>query len=119
RVLVIEDNEDSARLLVRILQNSGQYDVQIAYNGEEGLDMLQERRPDLIITDLMMPRVDGFAVIDAVKSNPEYNQIPVIVLTAKELSANEKQRLTGQIDSLLHKGSFLNEELLQSLVDAL
>jgi threonine synthase len=119
RVVVLEDNLDSARLLTRILQNIGDYEVHIAEDGVMGLEMIQKIRPDLVITDLMMPRMDGFQVIEAMKVNDEMRHIPVIVLTAKELTVREKNMLHGQIDSLLRKGSFLNEDLIQRIVDAL
>ena len=117
KVLVIEDTEDAARLIQRIL--SVNYDVHIAHNGREGLDMAFKLNPDLIITDLMMPEVDGFSVIERLKANKLFQDIPIIVMTAKELTAAERARLSGQIDTLLRKGSFLNEELLQRIVEAL
>lgn len=119
RVVIIEDNVDSARLLTRLLEEAGQYEVHVATDGLQGLDMVKEVQPDLIITDLMMPRLDGFGVIDAIKQDEDFHNIPVIVLTAKELSAGERSRLDGQIDTLLYKGSFLNEDLLRTIVDAL
>ena len=75
--------------------------------------------PDVIITDLMMPGMDGFEVIDTLKADPIMSQIPVIVLTAKDLTPRERDRLSGQIDALLQKGSFLDEELLQSIIATL
>jgi CheY-like chemotaxis protein len=67
----------------------------------------------------MMPDLDGFQVIDALKAEDALRDIPVIVLTAKELTTQERVRLNGQIDSLLHKGTFLSEDLLQRIVEAL
>jgi threonine synthase len=72
-----------------------------------------------VITDLMMPGMDGFEVIDTLKADPALSQIPVIVLTAKELTPRERERLSGEIDALLQKGSFLDEELLQSIIKTL
>ncbi len=119
QVLVIEDNIDSARLLQRILQTKGGYNVHLAQDGAEGLQMVEKIRPDLIITDLMMPQMDGFQVIDTLKTDERYNHIPIIVITAKELSVREVQRLNTQIDTLLRKGSFLSEDLLQNIIEAL
>jgi CheY-like chemotaxis protein len=68
----------------------------------------------------MMPEMDGFSVLDALKENDDTASIPVIVVTAKELTAEEKKRLSGQIQSLMQKGDFMSEELLdevQSLVN--
>ena len=66
-----------------------------------------------------MPEIDGFNVIEQLKNDKEFRDTPIIVLTAKELTAHERARLTGQVDTLLQKGSFLNEELLQRIVKAL
>ena len=117
KVLVIEDNENAARLMERLL--SVNYDVSIAYDGQVGLEMAYNLKPDLIVTDLMMPQVDGFSVIEKLKSDKTFRDVPIIVLTAKELTVHERARLSGQVDSLLQKGSFLSEELLQRIVDAL
>jgi threonine synthase len=118
-IVIIEDNEDAARLIQRILTSRGAYQTHMAFDGAEGIKMIKEVRPDLIITDLMMPDVDGFKVIDMIKADADLQSTPIIVLTAKELSVKERERLSGQINGLLQKGSFLNEELLQSIVKAL
>jgi threonine synthase len=75
--------------------------------------------PDLIVTDLMMPEMVGFQVIEHLKADPDLRHVPVIVLTAKDLTPDERQRLTGRIVSLLQKGSFLNDELLQRILETL
>ncbi|MBZ0307304.1 MAG: pyridoxal-phosphate dependent enzyme, partial [Anaerolineae bacterium] len=118
-VLIIEDNIDSARLLRRILETRGEYQVHVAGDGLQGLKMVESIHPDLIITDLMMPYLDGFQVIDTIKSNETYSHIPIIVITAKELTVKEMTRLNSQIDTLLRKGSFLSEDLLRNIMEAL
>jgi threonine synthase len=119
KVVVIEDNMDAGRLISRILKVQGNYDVHLAAGGAEGVLLVERIRPDVVITDLMMPDIDGFSVINALKSDPSTADIPIIVLTAKELTVQERERLSGQIESLLQKGSFMDEELLKSIVDAL
>lgn len=119
RVVIIEDNEAAGRLIMRILQAKGNYEVHLANGGAQGVVMVERIMPDLVITDLMMPDIDGFKVIDAIKADERLRAIPVIVLTAKELTNSERARLDGQISGLLQKGSFMDEDLLQSIVDAL
>jgi CheY-like chemotaxis protein len=67
----------------------------------------------------MMPDVDGFAVIETMKSDPTTSDIPIVVVTAKELTVKERARLSGQIEMLLQKGSFIDEEFIESLVSKL
>ena len=90
-----------------------------ATDGRNGLEMIRRRRPDLVVLDLMMPEMDGFAVIDALRADAATQDIPVIVVTAKELTAPERDRLNGQIDSLLQKGAFMDDELLADVLGAL
>ncbi len=119
RVLIIEDNVDAARLIQRILQARGEFEVLLARDGLEGLHLIREKRPDVMITDLMMPTMDGFQLIEQIKADADLAKIPIIVLTAKELTVQERERLSGQIDKLLQKGSFMDETLLQNIMDAL
>jgi threonine synthase len=119
RIVVIEDNIDAGRLISRILSVRGKYEVHLATGGAEGIVLVERVKPDLVITDLMMPDIDGFSVINALKSDAQTADIPIIVLTAKELTVQERKRLGGQIESLLPKGSFMDEDLLQSIVEAL
>jgi CheY-like chemotaxis protein len=67
----------------------------------------------------MMPGVDGFTLIDTMKSDEATNRIPIVVVTAKELTVKERARLSGQIDLLLQKGSFIDEEFVESLISRL
>lgn len=119
RIVIIEDNIDAARLIKRILQARGNYDIHVAHDGAQGIQIIREVRPDLVVTDLMMPDVDGFKVIETMKNDRVMSKIPIVVVTAKELTAKERQRLSGQIDMLLQKGSFIDEEFIESLVSRL
>jgi threonine synthase len=119
RVAIIEDEPDAARLLRRILQARGQYQIFEAYDGRAGLDLIRSERPDLILLDLMMPGLDGFTLLEIVKSEEGLRDVPVIVVTAKELTPDEWRRLDGQVESLLQKGSFMEEDLLEDILEAL
>jgi threonine synthase len=119
RILIIDDHPDARRLLRRILQARGNYALFEAGSGGEGLAMAAAERPDLILLDLMMPEMDGFDVLDSLKRTEALREVPVIVVTAKELTEQERQRLAGQAQSLLQKGSFTDLDLLDGLVDVL
>ncbi|HEX8993391.1 MAG TPA: pyridoxal-phosphate dependent enzyme [Anaerolineales bacterium] len=115
RVAVIDDTADARRLIRRILQSQGDFTIYEAANGPDGLELIRRELPDLVILDLMMPEMDGFAVLDALKSDQDTAHIPVIVATAKELTPHEKERLGTQIQALMQKGDFLNDEFLQEV----
>ncbi len=114
-ILIVDDTEQARRLIHRILQAQGKYNLLEAVNGKQAIEMAQSKLPDLIILDLMMPEIDGFAVLDALKANPQTAAIPVIVVTAKELTSEEKRRLKGQIQSLMQKGEFLTDDLVDEV----
>ena len=115
RVAVVDDTSDARRLIRRILQSQGDFEIFEASNGRDGIELITKELPDLVILDLMMPEMDGYAVLDELRSNTETANIPVIVATAKELTVDEKSRLQGQIQSLMHKGDFLNDEFLDEV----
>ncbi len=119
RVAIIDDNEEARRLIRRVLQSQGNFTLFEASNGQEALQLVHRELPDLIILDLMMPEMDGFAVLEHLKSHPETAQIPIIVVTAKELTSEEKARLRGQIQGLMQKGDFLSDELALEVKDLL
>jgi threonine synthase len=118
-IAIVDDNPDAVRLIRRILQARGAYEIYEAGDGASGLRLIRAQRPDLVILDLMMPAMDGFALLDALRADNVTQDIPVIVVTAKELSEPERDRLSGQIESLLQKGSFMDDELLADVLDAL
>lgn len=115
RIAIVDDTSDARRLIRRILQSQGEYTIYEASNGFEAIQLAQREAPDLMILDLMMPEVDGFGVLNELKSHPETASIPVIVVTAKELTPDEKARLKGQVHTLLQKGEFMNDEFLDEI----
>ncbi len=115
RVVIVDDTTEARLLIRRILQSQGDFNLFEASNGKEALRVIRREKPDLIILDLMMPELDGFGVLDALKASSETENIPVIVSTAKELTGEEKERLKGQIQSLLQKGDFMNDEFLDEV----
>lgn len=115
RVAIVDDTTEARRLIRRILQSQGDFTIIEASNGREGIEIIRRELPDLIVLDLMMPEMDGFAVLDALKAIPETANIPVIVATAKELTVEEKNRLNGHIQTLMQKGDFLNDEFLEEV----
>jgi threonine synthase len=116
RVAIIEDNPAAATLLRRVLQAHGEYQIDEAHDGRAGLEMVRGNPPDLILLDMMMPELDGFGVLDGLKEDGRLQDVPVIVITAKDLTATEKQRLSGRVKGLLQKGTFLSTDLLDDVI---
>ena len=114
-IALVDDSADARRLIRRILQSQGNFTIHEAESGKQALQLIEKEHPDLIILDLMMPEMDGFAVLDALKAKPDTANIPVIVSTAKELTPEEREKLKGQIQALLQKGDFLSDEFLEEV----
>lgn len=115
RIAIVDDHPQVRQLIRRILQAQGEYVLFEAEDGRKGIKLIRDERPDLVILDLMMPELDGFGVLDEMKGDPELASIPVVVVTAKELTSQEKDRLSGQIDTLMQKGDFMSEELMEEV----
>ncbi len=84
RILIIEDNEDQVELLSRLLNNAG-YVVMTARTGPQGLGMARKHQPDLILTDLMLPQVNGYEICSLLKQDIQYQHIPIVVLSATKV----------------------------------
>jgi adenylate cyclase len=111
RILLVEDDE-SQRDRVRSWLAGQQWIVQEAANGREALARMREARPDMILLDLMMPEMDGFAVVAALQQEPGWREIPVIVVTARDLDAKDRERLNSGVQSVLVKDTFRPDELV-------
>lgn len=112
-VLIVEDDPMAADIVRRTLQAEG-CKTRHARNGREALVMVHESRPQLIVLDLMMPEMDGFAFLDAMRmEGPDFASIPVVVLTAKDLSPEDRMALSGRVLDTLRKGAGQRENLLE------
>ena len=103
-VLVVDDDPEQVELLTRLMTREG-WDVVAAANGQEGLDRVAERKPALILLDLMMPVLDGFGFLDELHKRYPDLAVPVIVVTAKDLSADDIKRLNGGVAHVVQKGT--------------
>ena len=114
-IAIVDDHEPARILLRRVLQSLGEFTISEAGNGTEAIALAREEHPDLILLDLMMPETDGFQVIETLRADATTRDIPIIAVTAKALTPEEKRRLSGQIEKLLQKGEFLTDELLDEI----
>lgn len=118
-VVIVEDNEDSLKLIRRILQSHSDLHIDEAADGIIGLEKIRTIQPDLVLLDLTMPGLDGFSIVEAMKGDKHLKDIPIIVITARDLSVLERKRLDGKIKTLLQKGSFMITELVEGIQQAL
>jgi signal transduction histidine kinase/DNA-binding response OmpR family regulator len=114
RLLVIDDDASVHALLDEELSGMG-FAVSCAYSGEEGLRAAQESEPDVIILDLMMPGMTGFDVAGSLKENPRTANIPILVLTSKEISADDRALLHTKVSSFVQKGKSAREQLVREI----
>ncbi len=118
-IVVIDDNPMDSRLIRRLLQAKKPYRVFEANSAVEGLKIIRERLPDLVVSDLTMPEMDGFTLLEELKKDSRTANIPVIVVSAKDLTAEDKQRLAGQTSSIWLKGAFSTHDLVEHVVETL
>ncbi len=111
RILIIDDDPESVRLLAQLLDEQGHYRVFSAGSGSEGIAMVARRRPNLVILDLRMPGKDGFQVVEELRNNPETATIPILVVTGDTLTTSERERLMNL--AVLHKGNISADEYRQ------
>ncbi|HEY2831130.1 MAG TPA: response regulator [Sporichthyaceae bacterium] len=111
RVLAIDDDPMALRLIETVLAPEG-FTVVVAGSGEEGVRTAKAERPDLIILDLLMPGMDGFAVVEQLRAEESTAAIPVVILTSKTLDARERERLAAQLTHLATKASFSRAEFV-------
>jgi signal transduction histidine kinase/CheY-like chemotaxis protein len=118
-ILVVEDNEAAIIQLTDILQAQG-YCLQVAHNGREALVQIGQSVPDALILDLMMPEVDGFAVLQAIREVPRSSKVPVLILTAKHVTRDELSFLkSNNIHQLIQKGDINRDGLLAAVAGML
>jgi len=118
RVLVVEDDPATSELTRRTLESEG-WQVTLACDGKEGLERFDELKPSLVLLDLMMPGMDGFTFLEKIRSAPRSSQTPVVIVTARDLSADDHRRLNGHVTAVLQKGGYSRDELLSEVASQL
>ena len=118
RALVVDDKAENRELLRRALENEG-WQVSEAENGQVGLERLADQRPSLILLDLMMPVMDGFEFVMEMRKLNAANAIPIVVVTAKDVAEEDRQRLNGDVVGLIQKGGLDRESLLSQIQEQL
>jgi len=115
RHALIVDDDDMMRRGIRLALLQDGWEVVEAENGLMALERLAEARPDIIVLDLLMPEMDGFEFLVEMRGRAEWRDIPVLVLTAKDLTAEDRSRLNSDVERVLQKGASELDELLQEI----
>ena len=113
-ILIVEDDETTRDMLKKSLKTN-EFKVRTAFNGKEALEKVNESKPGLILLDLMMPEMDGFEFAEKLRENKDWLDIPVVVITAKDLTKEDHQRLKGNVEAIMQKGSYSKNELLSEV----
>ncbi|WP_262967213.1 response regulator, partial [Methylobacter psychrophilus] len=109
-VLVVDDDPGTVKLMSSYLKRSG-YRVSAAYSGADGITLAHADHPDVILLDLLMPEISGFEVVGALRNDPATAQIPIIIVTSKRLTTEDRQMLDGNVKAILEKAEFRYENM--------
>ena len=118
RVLVVDDDPHVADMLHQLLPEAD-FTLQSAFDGVAGLEAIEAHRPDVVLLDIMMPRLDGFGVIERLRADPKTRDLPIIVISAKELTDSESARLKESVAFVMRKQGFDGVKLIHEINIAL
>jgi CheY-like chemotaxis protein len=113
-ILVVDDDKDMREAIQSVLDFEG-WTVGTAASAEAALASINANPPALIMLDLIMPEMDGFEFLDQLRHNPRWKDIPVVIITGKDLTAEERQRLDGRVASIISKSGFAHKDLLDEI----
>jgi CheY-like chemotaxis protein len=113
-VLIVEDDSNMREMLRRMLEEES-WSVSEAANGQAALELVAHSKPSLIILDMLMPVMDGFQMVAELQKHETWRKIPVVVVSAKELTEADRAKLQGCVTTILQKGSFGREELMREV----
>jgi CheY-like chemotaxis protein len=115
-VLIVDDDAGVRQLLRRMLEAEG-YAVVEADNGRAAFDRVRDVAPSVVLLDLMMPEMDGFEFVAEFRGHEEWRAIPIVVITARDLSRADRERLNGSVQKILQKGAYGRDQLLAQVRD--
>ena len=118
-ILVVDDNPEDLQVIEKTFAAQERYQLRLAENGSQALVDIRFKRPDMIIMALFMKDLDGFTLLETLKADPAWSEIPVIVLTSKELDTEQQMRLDEFSQTMLKKNALEGSELLASIEQVL
>jgi CheY-like chemotaxis protein len=114
QILVVDDDWKARDMLRRTLEKEG-WIVDVAADGQEAMCRIESSAPALVLLDLMMPKMDGFELLERMRREDRWRDIPVIVMTAKDLTRQEIDQLNGHVGKILKKGTYQRKDLLEEI----
>ena len=117
-MLVVDDDPNIADMLRQFLPEAD-FSLETALDGVAGLQAIEKNRPDILLLDLIMPRLDGFGVIERLRADPQTQGLPIVVITAKDLTESEAARLKETVRVVMRKQGFEGEKLVEEIRSAL
>jgi CheY-like chemotaxis protein len=118
-VLVIDDDPNDLNLIAKILNEQGRYKPALAQGGKMGWEMIRSQPPQAVILDLFMPDMDGFKLLESMRANEKYREIPVIVVSGGDLTAEQQKQLSDFGQRLISKSALSEADLIASIERAL
>jgi CheY-like chemotaxis protein len=118
-ILLVDDDIDDLRLTQKMIENGGNFVVSTAENGKDALEILTNSVPDMIILDLFMPGLNGFDLLEILRSDPRLNHIPILILTGADLTGEQQAQLSEFGKHLFTKGIVKEKELLEYIKESL
>jgi CheY-like chemotaxis protein len=118
RVLIVDDDAGNREVLRRSMAAEG-WEIDEATNGKDALGHVGASRPSVILLDLLMPEMDGFEFVAALRDTPEGRSIPVVIITARDLTVQDRDRLNGFVDAVMQKGAYSQQQLLSEVRERL
>ena len=119
RVLVVDDSDDDLRLVERIIEEHTAYEPMLAPGGQAALSVLQSSTPDAVILDLYMHDLDGFTLLETIRSDPRLHNLPVLILTGGDLTDEQRAYLKEKSQAFIHKSELHEEDFLNHLEELL
>ena len=117
-ILILEDDTTMREMLYRTLTKEG-WEVREAENGKVALEQVSREIPGMILLDLLMPVMDGFTFLRELRKEEDWRDIPVLVITSKDITREEKQLLEEKVVTILQKGAYTRRDLLEQISSAI
>jgi CheY-like chemotaxis protein len=116
-IVIIDDNPNDSRLVRRLLKRYKHYRIFEAHNGQDGIDLVRQRRPELVLLDLTIPGMDGFTILEELKKDERTSDIPVVIISGQDLMTPDQQEfLEENAENVMLKGKFSGMELVNNVV---